>query len=538
MLSMMILTFSDNRAEPVTPVANKSRVRGTGVPLLDTSATKSKSSASKVALSHPSADQDMPLSSDEDLPYHDEDAEEISDPNFFDEAEVSGERDEPIGGTSEAYWDEVDDDGHAATPVHTSRSVKGKARLRAEDTDDGLSDYTRRVARSSTKGKKAAVLAHVAPSTSDHADSDNDEAAQVAEAKRLSLLDSSPAHVAARKGSSSTRTQAARSATPDVFSASSPVQDKALLNSKVLKAMGAFGRKTSTAAPTTLDASTVYLEDLEVGTRGEIPPAVCEVTDVNDYDTGLGYVGFCNLRSGIFKSWSDAEHPGLATFSGYKEQCPNILLSQLKRTLEFSGHQHIRNPSRTVPSDLASKAVRGGNSLLILAGSRDTVEILSEKRRTLEGIPCVVEWERMQSVFCMAYRVPSAYVPMKGGAITFCTAKTMRTTPGSSPAKNPSGFLRKVPSTVVTSSNSGSPFKAPKAAVTGTGFIPVLDGIGHKFNMESDLLALDHKLPAYEGEIPEGSCVWVGYTSAMYEHKDRGPSINFNLMWAVVLGTP
>lgn len=66
----------------------------------------------------------------------------------------------------------------------------------------------------------------------------------------------------------------------------------------------------------------------------------------------------------------------------------------------------------------------------------------------------------------------------------------------------------------------------------------MLDARGVRFNLDSDLLALDDKLPAYEGEIPEGSCVWVGYTSTKYVHKERGPGINFNLMWAVVLGTP
>ena len=68
--------------------------------------------------------------------------------------------------------------------------------------------------------------------------------------------------------------------------------------------------------------------------------------------------------------------------------------------------------------------------------------------------------------------------------------------------------------------------------------VPVLDARGHKFNLEGDLLALDQKLPAFVGEIPEGSCVWVGYTASKYDTSEKGASINFNLMWAVVVGTP
>ena len=68
--------------------------------------------------------------------------------------------------------------------------------------------------------------------------------------------------------------------------------------------------------------------------------------------------------------------------------------------------------------------------------------------------------------------------------------------------------------------------------------VPVLDARGVKFNLESDLTELDRKLPSYVGEILQGSCVWVGYTSTKYIHKERGPGLNFNLMWAVVIGTP
>lgn len=118
---------------------------------------------------------------------------------------------------------------------------------------------------------------------------------------------------------------------------------------------------------------------------------------------------------------------------------------QLKKLFEFRDCRHIRNVSRTVPSNLAGKTIPGGNTILIAAGSRDTVvqfttilfltapsrlhclqEILKEDRRALEGVPQIVEWERMQSVLCMAHNIPSATVNMRAGSIVFSTGKTLK----------------------------------------------------------------------------------------------------------------
>lgn len=198
----------------------------------------------------------------------------------------------------------------------------------------------------------------------------------------------------------------------------------------------------------------------------------------------------------------------------------------------------------------------------------DLVEVLGEKRRLLEGIPQVVEWERMQAILCMAHSITYANVNMRAGSLQFCTAKTMgygafgwllldvtqQCITGTSPAKNPNAFLRK-PSVLAGGKTSRSPFIGPKATVTGNAIselliplqtdfaftrftVPILDARGRKFNLQDDLLKLDSVLPEYEGEIPQGSCVWVGYTSTRYKTKEKGPGLNFNLMWVVLMGTP
>ncbi|KAF7968767.1 hypothetical protein HWV62_29366 [Athelia sp. TMB] len=338
--------------------------------------------------------------------------------------------------------------------------------------------------------------------------------------RRLSLAESKRRNTTVdRPGSPSTP------AKPDV-SAASHLTASVVRQSKLLKAMDGTA---SAVKDTNIDSSTVYLEDIEIGVRG----------------------------SGSFIPWSDAPHMGLATFSEWPSQCKNIIMKQVKKHIEFRAFKHIMNPSRITPSTLSSKAIPGSNFVLIAGGTRDTVvqfatliftteksqlhslrEVLNENRRAIVGVPHIVEWERMQAALCMAFCIPSAAVSMKAGCILFCTAKTLNTNFSlpSSPAKSTS-FLKKAAAPVVDT--RASPFKVAKHAVTGTGELPVLDGRGVEFNLEDNLIELEQMLPSFKGEIPEGSCVWVGYTCQKYENKTRKMmGLNFNLMWAVVLGTP
>ncbi|KAF7977178.1 hypothetical protein HWV62_4621 [Athelia sp. TMB] len=466
-----------------------------------------------------------------------------------------------------------DEDSRTPPRVRPSKKSKGKAPMRVLTDDE--EDVSHKKRKSMPGMKQAVVTAQLDPaSDSDNAGLSAHELQQIAEAKRQSLAN---AALPNRKGSTSTSAQSAKPAEPVAISGV-PSQTQSARSSKLLKAMDKSAAKIESQPPVVVDHTTVYLEDLEVGVRGESGPAECEVKNTEDEDRGLLYVGLCYLwlvrfvnaarnvidpfvggRLRYFRSWSDLPHIGLGTYSAWPEQCPDLNKKQLKRLFEFQDHLHIRNASRTVPSNLAGKSLRGGNTILIAAGSRDTTiqfatilfttavssihslqRILGEDRRAIQGVPQIVKWERMQSVLCMAHNIPYANVNMKAGSITFCTGKTMRgpyASGGSSPAKNPDRFLKKVPAARQTN-DATSPFKGPKDTVTGSGFIPVLDAIGAQFNMEDDLLDLDRKLPAYEGEIPEGSCVWVGYTSTKYTASSGAIGLNFNLMWVVVVGTP
>lgn len=67
--------------------------------------------------------------------------------------------------------------------------------------------------------------------------------------------------------------------------------------------------------------------------------------------------------------------------------------------------------------------------------------------------------------------------------------------------------------------------------------VHVLDARGFQFNMTTDLDTLHETLPSFEGEVPEGSFAWVGYTVNHFIGK-AGKCVSMNLLWVVVLGTP
>lgn len=86
--------------------------------------------------------------------------------------------------------------------------------------------------------------------------------------RRLSLADTrSVGQSSGRKGSSSSRVQAPRAETPDVFT-SSPQKPKLPQQSKIMKAMDRSGINDEPKTPVKIDQNTVYLEDIEVGLRG------------------------------------------------------------------------------------------------------------------------------------------------------------------------------------------------------------------------------------------------------------------------------
>ncbi|KAF7969377.1 hypothetical protein HWV62_27466 [Athelia sp. TMB] len=444
------------------------------------------------------------LTSDDDPMAGEPEAEEVTDPHFFDEPEGPSPPEEPMDENSESYWKDVD------SVHHSDLETIEKEATVAEDP------Y---VARTKRKGNAVILSAE-----EDFSDED------VVESKAAACKSTG-------MGGSSSRSAILCLPLPDVFRdlSAQPVASRG---------SGTASKPASAVVKTAAEEKYIYSEDLEVGVRGKQSPSVCEVYNRAELDKGIRYNNPVNLKVYTFRSWSDSPHAGLPTFLAWKEQCPNISLTS--KLIEFEGNGHIRNASRTDPSTLAAIPLPGNNFILIEAGTRDAIVqftmvlFLTENTRLHDLVEVlarsgVVEWERMQVILCMAHSITYANVNMRAGSLQFCTAKTMGY--GSSPAKNPNMFLRK-PSVLAGGKTSRSPFIGPKATVTGNAIIPILDARGRKFNLQDDLLKLNSVLPEYEGEIPQGSCVWVGYTSTRYKTKEKGPGLNFNLMWVVLMGTP
>lgn len=119
-----------------------------------------------------------------------------------------------------------------------------------------------------------------------------------------------------------------------------------------------------------------------------------------------------------------------------------------------------------------------------------------------------------------------------------------------SPAKNPPKMFRQYAGSGAASSVSARPHMSSEGIQPGTvtmfslpttysyvDEVPILDARGKHFNTSTNLVRLDQILPAFNGEVPDGSCVWVGYTANRYSAQ-KGIALSFNLLWVVVIGTP
>lgn len=65
----------------------------------------------------------------------------------------------------------------------------------------------------------------------------------------------------------------------------------------------------------------------------------------------------------------------------------------------------------------------------------------------------------------------------------------------------------------------------------------MFDAREQAFDINKDLNRMNQLLPRFEGEIPQGSFVIVGYTASVYK-KGEQVNLSCNIQWAVLLGTP
>jgi hypothetical protein len=70
--------------------------------------------------------------------------------------------------------------------------------------------------------------------------------------------------------------------------------------------------------------------------------------------------------------------------------------------------------------------------------------------------------------------------------------------------------------------------------------VPVFDSIGKTFSLDkntlNDLAAAG--LGRFNGKVPSGSMVLVGYTGSWWRGAAATPKLGLNLNWVVVIGAP
>lgn len=67
--------------------------------------------------------------------------------------------------------------------------------------------------------------------------------------------------------------------------------------------------------------------------------------------------------------------------------------------------------------------------------------------------------------------------------------------------------------------------------------MPVYDARFTIVNFDSDLPALEQRLPKFTGEVPSGSFVVVGYSVSDYVSKGE-THVSFSVLWVMVCGVP
>jgi len=69
--------------------------------------------------------------------------------------------------------------------------------------------------------------------------------------------------------------------------------------------------------------------------------------------------------------------------------------------------------------------------------------------------------------------------------------------------------------------------------------VPIYDARLLDYDVGLNIANMANDLPLFEGEIPRGSFVVVGYTASCYlSNMDRRWHFSANIQWAIVMGVP
>ncbi|KAJ7196607.1 hypothetical protein C8J57DRAFT_1738103 [Mycena rebaudengoi] len=327
-----------------------------------------------------------------------------------------------------------------------------------------------------------------------------------------------------------------------------------------------FGRSAGVAKST--KTGIVYQSDLEITKIKYDPTAKCRVSDPFLQDKVLAptYVGLFPLPGGrlLLPAFQKKEDEfnydlsgGRVIFSLWKKIIPLLDFGVVAPAILFvDAKGGFINPSRIDPARISIQFTTHDSSRYILLADGIVATCVSSvmssesllvygrsigkalPRKWLTGLMHNQEYERFVALICMVFGAAVVYGQLSNGGVLF--QSRLGSPKGSGTAKD------------ITASGLVSVQKGftPSAVVTkhSLGFedtIPVYDGRKAHINFQMDLpkLLSNEYLPFFEGEIPFGSYVVVGYTvtgwnavPSVNADKIKHPHLGCNIMWAIVLG--
>ncbi|EAU83561.2 hypothetical protein CC1G_04817 [Coprinopsis cinerea okayama7 len=270
-------------------------------------------------------------------------------------------------------------------------------------------------------------------------------------------------------------------------------------------------------------------------------PDVCEVTSDSLHDPLLAddYAKLSPLRRGMFVPYNNNPGTGMVWFSGWAEQTPDLDADAALNSLRFVRKDNYINPSRASNDDIKVKRISPGSS----SGSPRFHFYVDEDPvifKMLQAKFHSQEWERFVAFTCMLVDKPALHANLSRDAISFVTrpvSGNRRDEKDNAAASTPSrGMFTHNPSPSTRAAPSNR-FNVDNYALDADAEVPIFDARDiDGFNLNSVLPALS--LPAWEGEIPFGSFVVVGYTVAVYRAQSGKWTASCNIHWVIVLAVP
>ncbi|KAJ7445310.1 hypothetical protein FB451DRAFT_1412823 [Mycena latifolia] len=300
--------------------------------------------------------------------------------------------------------------------------------------------------------------------------------------------------------------------------------------------------------PTPRKAGKKTMDDLTMIKPKYNPDAPCGVNNIGLQDNALlkMYINDPSLPDTAMNT------TGLrVNFSQWAQDLQGVVPKTLRRALAFRTAGRYINPSHASPSYVCLRTVdrKVTDATHRLFVGVDSAICVSTGMCTYVEV-CLLnqDWERWEAFMCVCYNERSIYASITDLALHFGTKISPANDSNVKKMHNKhfgiARYTNSGPSTPIKSEQSshGTPTKySEDFALAYDATIPVYDATDCSFDVNTDLETMHEKLQHWPGEIPQGACVIVGYSSNSYygmAHTiGKKKHVTANLLWIIVCGT-